>query len=313
MAYASISGRARTSSRSPRAFAVCDRCGIWYNRDQLRNQFEWRGAQLLPLYIFVCASCYDVPQEQLRAITLPADPVPVYLPRPEDFVTAETDYRAVSAPPAYDRTRGIPIPGTTLRTTEDCENRTTLPFGRPTGENQNAITVQTIPLAFGTALSVLSVISNGTATVTVTCSAPHGLSTNGQVSIEGLADNSADGMYSVIVTSATAFTYMTYSSVGAAPLLLPNSRIITTKIGLPYGYVQIPKIYGPLLNQIATAACVFALENSTGFFYLENNTGYMRVESCGTAPVTYEFELEENTGSILLEDGTEFLEQEVAP
>lgn len=41
--------------------------------------------QLQPLYVFVCRTCYDVPQIQLKTIILPPDPVPVYLPLPENY------------------------------------------------------------------------------------------------------------------------------------------------------------------------------------------------------------------------------------
>ena len=53
MGYASKSGRARTSPSNPQAFAVCDRCGIWYNHVDLKYQFEWRGATLQNIQILV--------------------------------------------------------------------------------------------------------------------------------------------------------------------------------------------------------------------------------------------------------------------
>jgi hypothetical protein len=232
------------------------------------------------------------------------------MPRPEDFEAAETDYRAISAPTVYDTVTGLPIPGTTLRITQDGQNRTLFPFGRPVGEIQSAIMTLTVPVAFGNTLSLLSVISNGTATVSVTCAAPHGLVTNSQVSVEGLADNTADGFYSIIVTSATAFTYMTYGDIAANSLLLPNTRIISVILGLPRGYKKIPKIFGPPLNAVGGSVCIFELDNGTGFYYLENGTGYLQLESCEGVTVTYEFELENNAGSVLLEDGTDFLLQE---
>ena len=76
-------GRASTTARRPRAFAVCDRCGTWYNREQLRWQHEWAGQSLQNLQILVCLRCLDVPNIQLRSIVLPPDPMPVWQPRPE--------------------------------------------------------------------------------------------------------------------------------------------------------------------------------------------------------------------------------------
>jgi len=75
--------RASVSRRRPRALAVCDRCGFQYNHDELQWQFQWAGPRLQNLRILVCRSCLDVPQEQLRTIVLPPDPVPVVNPRPE--------------------------------------------------------------------------------------------------------------------------------------------------------------------------------------------------------------------------------------
>ena len=81
MGYASRSGRARTDARNPRAFAICDRCALWYNHYQLSWQYDWAGASLINKRILVCNTCYDTPQEQLRAIIVPADPVPIVNPR----------------------------------------------------------------------------------------------------------------------------------------------------------------------------------------------------------------------------------------
>ena len=90
MAYASRSGHARTSPSNPRAFGVCYRCGFWYNREVLKDQMDWRGNSLQNLYVLVCPPCYDRPQQQLRSVVLPADPVPIYRPSTEPFVDDET-------------------------------------------------------------------------------------------------------------------------------------------------------------------------------------------------------------------------------
>jgi len=51
-------------------------------RNQLRKQPEWRGCSLMVKNILVCDKCYDKPNEQLRTIFIPADPVPIRDPRP---------------------------------------------------------------------------------------------------------------------------------------------------------------------------------------------------------------------------------------
>ena len=89
MSYASKAGRAHTSSRNPQAQAVCDRCGIWNQHNKLSFQFDWAGAALVNKRILVCARCIDRPQQQLRAIVIPADPVPIMNPRTEPFLSDE--------------------------------------------------------------------------------------------------------------------------------------------------------------------------------------------------------------------------------
>jgi hypothetical protein len=314
MAYASQSGRARTSARNPRAFGVCQRCGQWWNRDQLRFQYDWRGATIQNLYILVCEHCYDTPAEQLRAITIPADPVPVFYPSVENFEQDESDYRAVSYPTVTDPVTGIPIPSTVLRTTEDCQNRVVTPYGNPVGHDPNAIMPLVKGITYGTQLQILSVTGNGTATVQVTCSAPHGLQTNAQISAQGLAYTPACGFYSVTVLGATTFTYMTYGNTPAQALLTPTTRIVTANIGLPLGFVQIAKISGPSLFTTTPTVCFFETEDGSGMFLLETGSGYLQLEMCGQTPVgTYLFELETSAGTVLLESGSGSLELENGP
>jgi hypothetical protein len=133
MAYASRSGRARTSVSSPNAFAVCDRCGIWYNHSALRWQFDWRGASLMNIRILVCNTCYDAPQQQLRAIVVPADPVPIQNPRIEWLVDSETNVRYTSGQNTVDYFTGIPVPGGDRRITQNDKTRVTQQTGEPPG------------------------------------------------------------------------------------------------------------------------------------------------------------------------------------
>src|SRR5262245_8127986 len=98
MAYASRSGRARTSVNRPRAFSVCDRCGMWYNHYALSYQVEWAGTQLITLQQLVCRTCNDKPNAQLRAIVIPPDPLPIINPRVENFVVGPFAPRPFSMP-----------------------------------------------------------------------------------------------------------------------------------------------------------------------------------------------------------------------
>lgn len=88
MAHGDISGKARTNPSAPNAFGVSDRSGFWNNRNRLVKQMEWAGTALVWTGELVPGDEYDRPQEQLRAIRLPADPVPIINPRPENFQAA---------------------------------------------------------------------------------------------------------------------------------------------------------------------------------------------------------------------------------
>jgi hypothetical protein len=133
MGYASKQGRARVSGTNPRAAAICDRCGFVYNHINLRWQYDWRGASMQNLQFLVCNTCYDTPQEQLRAIVVPADPVPIVNPRVQDFVTAEQNTRVTSGQNTVDPTTGIPVPGGNTRITQNDSVRVTQQTGEPPG------------------------------------------------------------------------------------------------------------------------------------------------------------------------------------
>lgn len=82
-------GRASVSTTNPVAFAVCDRCGVWRNRNQLFWQFQWSGVNLFNTQVLVCQRCADDPQPQLKTIVLPPDPPPVINARVEPFTIDE--------------------------------------------------------------------------------------------------------------------------------------------------------------------------------------------------------------------------------
>jgi hypothetical protein len=133
MGYASRQGRAKISSTSPQAAAICDRCGFVYNHVNLRWQFDWRGTSLQNIRLLVCDTCYDEPQQQLRAIVVPADPVPIVNPRIEPFVTDETNTRATSGQNTVDPTTNIPVINGNTRITQDSQTRVTQQTGEPPG------------------------------------------------------------------------------------------------------------------------------------------------------------------------------------
>jgi hypothetical protein len=212
-----------------------------YNHIDLRWQYDWAGASLINKRILVCAHCEDTPQEQLRAIVLPADPVPIINPRVQDFANDESDYLSTNAPTVYDATTGIPIPSTTDITTESGIIITPQPIGAPLGLDQNAQMPLVNNVTWGVALPVVSISSIGTNTVTVTCSQSHNLLTNAQVAVQGITDKNASGFYSIKVTTATAFTYTTNKVIPSGSLITGKTLVTTVNVGLPYDYAQIPQ------------------------------------------------------------------------
>lgn len=92
-------GRANISQIYPRALAVCDRCGSLYNHVDLKWQYQWRGTKLQNIQQLVCEGCLDIPQEQLRVIILPMDPVPIMNARPENYVDADNAMSAIGYSP----------------------------------------------------------------------------------------------------------------------------------------------------------------------------------------------------------------------
>jgi len=215
-----------------------------YNHVDLQWQFDYAGAGLINKRILVCRPCYDTPQEQLRAIVLPSDPNPIMNARVEDWVAAETNYQTVSAPTVYDPVTGIPIPSTTILTAEDGSPMTNQPYGQPVGLDQNAVMPLNGNVKYGVKLNPLSITANGTDQVSVTFPSVHNLNTNDQIAVEGLSNVLADGFFSIVVTTATAFTYQTYSAIPSAALLQGTTNMVTALVGLPYGYVKIPQV-GP--------------------------------------------------------------------
>ena len=90
-------GHARVDPTSPQAWATCDLCGALYNHVDLSWQFEWAGNQLINQRTLRCEDCLDIPQEQLRAIILPPDPVPILNPRPEPYTLEEPSFLATQS------------------------------------------------------------------------------------------------------------------------------------------------------------------------------------------------------------------------
>lgn len=84
--------RADVDNDRERVWTTDARDGFITNKNKMKWQFEWAGNQLINKKILVSQSNLDVPQEQLRTIQVPADPVPKRNARPENYVMDETDW-----------------------------------------------------------------------------------------------------------------------------------------------------------------------------------------------------------------------------
>jgi hypothetical protein len=244
MGYASRSGRARTSSRNPQAFGVCDRCAIWYNHSNLRWQYDWAGASLINKRILVCNTCYDEPQEQLRAIIIPADPLPIMNPRVEPYAWDEVDRRQLSGYNTTDPATGLPvIQGDTRVTSIDDEptdnTRVTQQTGEaPYGTNQmpgtdpNAVTYR----------NITNVSNNGIGLIRLTLTTTNGMKTNQRVIVRDIVGTlEANGTWLITVVSVT--------QVDLQNSVFVNSYVaggyVINDPSLPLGFDEIPKT-GPL-------------------------------------------------------------------
>jgi hypothetical protein len=254
MGYASTAGRAKTSSKNPQAHAICDRCGFRYNFVDLRVQFEWRGPVLGPIgNIRVCDICYDTPQEQLRAITLPADPMPIVQARPELYAQDSTDYIGTGATTtAYPS--GIPVISQTVLGGETAGD-TILPqvIGPNLGPNSqgqlnpsvigadpNAQMTPVKAIQWARRIPITSIVTNGSPTVTVNCSTTHQLTSGMQTAIWGTSNPLVYGIFSVTVSTATVFTVQANANVTAGSVATPTTIVQTVNMGLPWNVTQVP-------------------------------------------------------------------------
>ena len=251
MGYASKLGRARISARNPRAAAQCDRCGFIYNHVDLSWQYDWAGASLINKRILVCESCNDVPQQQLRAIVVPPDPVPIMNPRVQDYQSASDDIRITEGNTINSQT-GIPVPGGDTRITQNDQVRVTQQTGgtpfdisEQPGLDQNAVMPLQGNTPYAVSLPLLSVVSDGAGLAIVVCSSNHNLATDAQISVEGLSEITSNGFYTITVLSSTSFSYQLNPVLAAGSLLTSTTKMITANAGLPYNNEEIPQT-GPL-------------------------------------------------------------------
>jgi hypothetical protein len=239
MGYASQAGRARTSASNPQAHAICDRCGFRYNHVNLRWQYDWRGASMQNIRLLVCNTCYDVPQEQLRAIVVPADPVPVVNARTQDFIAAEENTRTTSGQNTVDPIIGIPVISGSTRITQDGSVRSTQQTGEPPngrntlpGTDLNAVTYRIITAAY----------NNGSGLIRLILDTTNGMLTNQTVTVGEVGGvTAANGNWVITVVSTTQIDLKGSTFSGS----YTSGGYVINDPSLPYNNTTIPKT-GPL-------------------------------------------------------------------
>ena len=144
-------GHARVDPTSPRAFAICDRCGFLWNRVALQYQHDYRGPKLQNLRLLVCDRCLDLPQHQLKPRILGLDPVPIKDPRVETTVTVTTNVTTTYSILATDQ----------LVSCTGGSYTVTLPTAVTT------VSSSVPPLTMGTMGKTITVQNNGDGTITI--------------------------------------------------------------------------------------------------------------------------------------------------
>jgi len=201
---------------------------------------DWAGASLINKRMLVCNTCYDEPQQQLRAIIIPADPVPIINPRVEPYAWDEIDRRQVSGYNTTSPSTGIPVQaGPTRATTidDDVQDgiRVTQQTGEaPYGKNQlpgtdpNAVTYR----------NIVSVTNNGIGFIRITVSVTSGFITGQRVIIQEVGGvPNANGRWAITVINQTQFDLQGSTFAGS----YTGGGYVINDPSLPYGFEQIPR------------------------------------------------------------------------
>lgn len=236
-------GRASVSSTNPRAFGICDRCGFLYNHHELQWQYDYRGAALINVRILVCETCLDVPQNQLRNIVLPADPMPIMNARVQDYATAENNARVTSNQVL------VPVAATGDGETATLTLQVPLVMA-PIRVGSTIVISGMEPVGYNGTFVVTASSNSSAYTVSFACKTTHAMTKAGSVAINidpvtGLP--TGVGLTRITQNADTRVTQMTGEPPGGLnqePGTDPNAPGDADP-GLPYNFNEVPKT-GPL-------------------------------------------------------------------
>jgi hypothetical protein len=161
--------------------------------------------------------------------------MPVLNPRVQNYQAASTDYRATSGQNTVNPTTGIPIPGNTLRITENDDFRVTQQTGEPPGgkntlpgTDPNAVTYRIISNA----------ADNGSSLIRLTVNTTSGMITGQQVTIgDVVGTTEANGNWTITVISLTEIDLQSSAFTNA----YSSGGYVVNNPALPYGFTEIPR------------------------------------------------------------------------
>jgi hypothetical protein len=190
----------------------------------------------------VCNDCLDTPQEQLRAIVVPADPTPIVNARVQDFVSASTDQRVTSGQNTVDPVTGIPIPGGNVRVTSinglDGDTRVAQETGAAPGSRNQQPGTDPAAVTYRT---VSGASNNGSGLIRLTINTTNGMITGQRVVVQDVGGVPANGNWAITVVSLTTIDLQSSTFSGA----YTSGGYVINNPSLPYSFAQVPKT-GPL-------------------------------------------------------------------
>jgi hypothetical protein len=183
----------------------------------------------------VCSQCMDVPQEQLRAIIVPADPVPVLNPRIEYFGTYSSNNRLTNGTPSVDAATGLSSPRGDTRITEDDATRSTQMTGAAPGSlntlpgtDPNAVTYRTVTNA----------TDNGSGLIRLTVATTNGMITSQRVTVQDVGGvTAASGNWTITVINNTQIDLQSSAFSGT----YTSGGYVVNNPSLPYNFTEVPK------------------------------------------------------------------------
>ncbi len=248
-------GKAQINARLPRALGICDRCGGMYNHQQLSWQYFWAGPRLQNARILCCESCLDVPNENIRTIVLPPDPIPIQNPRPEMYAPDDNPISPVGQSPSYlTRTIGTDF-GTLQNTFLAFDANTNKPFAQSAALNVSALgLVNTIGKNWN------ADPSNITATVPSTNTVTHTVSRVVMQAPNNMAFLLGQPMQYAFQGSSDGTTWTTLAS-GTTLGTINETVTVTSLTGGPYAYHRL-LMEGDGVNPLGIAQLAISIQDA---------------------------------------------------